>query len=438
MSGHSKWATTKHRKGAKDSARAKVFAKLIRQVEVAAREGGGDLDANASLRTMYQKAREASVPLDTIERAIKRGTGELEGVRYEPITYEGYGPGGVAVIVETLTDNRNRTSAEIKHLFAQERRHHRRARRGLVAVRPQGRHRGQGPARRGPAPRVGHGRRRRELQANGDELHRHDRAPRRRPRCATPSRRSALKVLSAELTLVPQNVDPGRRRGRGEEDPAPDGRDRRPRRRPERLRQLRHPRRDPGAPSRAKSPSRRPGRRDSIERMFVLGIDPGLTRCGFGLVEGSFEGARVVSAPCAPASSRPTPRDRRRASASASCWSSCARSSARSDPDAVVVERVFYQRNAKTAIPVAQASGVAVALAGAVDLPGAPVHRPGGEAGGHRLRRGEQVPGPGHGRAALRTREVPEPADAADALALAITYFMVVRTEQRYPLASPA
>jgi YebC/PmpR family DNA-binding regulatory protein len=118
MSGHSKWATTKHRKGAKDSARAKVFAKLIRQVEVAAREGGGDQATNASLRTMFQKAREASVPIDTIERAIKRGTGELEGVRYEAISYEGYAPGGIAVIVETLTDNRNRTSAEIKHLFA--------------------------------------------------------------------------------------------------------------------------------------------------------------------------------------------------------------------------------------------------------------------------------------------------------------------------------
>jgi len=118
MSGHSKWATTKHRKGAKDSARAKVFAKLIRQVEVAAREGGGDAQTNASLRTMFQKAREASVPIDTIERAIKRGTGELEGVRYEPVSYEGYAPGGIAVIIETLTDNRNRTSAEIKHLLA--------------------------------------------------------------------------------------------------------------------------------------------------------------------------------------------------------------------------------------------------------------------------------------------------------------------------------
>ena len=93
MSGHSKWATTKHQKGAKDAARAKVFAKIIRQVEVAAREGGSDMTANASLRTMYTKARDASVPIDTIERAIKRGSGELEGVRYESIAYEGYAAG---------------------------------------------------------------------------------------------------------------------------------------------------------------------------------------------------------------------------------------------------------------------------------------------------------------------------------------------------------
>lgn len=118
MSGHSKWATIKHQKGAKDKARGKLFAKLIRQVEVAAREGGGDPDANPTLRTMFQKARNNSVPLDTIERAIKRGTGELEGVTYESITYEGYAPGGVAVLVEVLTDNRNRTGPEIRTLFA--------------------------------------------------------------------------------------------------------------------------------------------------------------------------------------------------------------------------------------------------------------------------------------------------------------------------------
>src|SRR4051795_8506253 len=117
MSGHSKWATIKHQKGAKDKVRAKVFAKVLRQVEVAAREGGGDMNANATLRTMYQKAREASVPTDTIERAIKRGTGDLEGVRYEAVNYEGYAPCGVAVYVETLTDNRNRTGADIRNVF---------------------------------------------------------------------------------------------------------------------------------------------------------------------------------------------------------------------------------------------------------------------------------------------------------------------------------
>lgn len=118
MSGHSKWATIKHKKGAQDKARGKLFAKLIRQVEVAAREGGGDTSTNAALRTMFTKARESSVPLDTIERAIKRGTGELEGVKYEAVNYEGYAAGGVAIIVECLTDNRNRTGADVRTAFS--------------------------------------------------------------------------------------------------------------------------------------------------------------------------------------------------------------------------------------------------------------------------------------------------------------------------------
>jgi YebC/PmpR family DNA-binding regulatory protein len=118
MSGHSKWATIKHKKGATDARRGKLFAKLIRQVEVAAREGGGDPETNPTLRSMYAKARESSVPLDTIERAIKRGTGDLEGVRYEQITYEGYAPSGVAVIVECLSDNRNRTGSDIRSTFS--------------------------------------------------------------------------------------------------------------------------------------------------------------------------------------------------------------------------------------------------------------------------------------------------------------------------------
>lgn len=114
MSGHSKWATIKHKKGAADARRGKLFAKLIKQVEVAARSGGGDPDANPTLRTMFQKARDNSVPLDTIERAVKRGTGELDGVDYVSVTYEGYAPGGVALLIECLTDNRNRTSSEVR------------------------------------------------------------------------------------------------------------------------------------------------------------------------------------------------------------------------------------------------------------------------------------------------------------------------------------
>jgi YebC/PmpR family DNA-binding regulatory protein len=118
MSGHSKWHSIKHKKGAADAKRGKLFAVLIRQIEVAARAGGGDLESNATLRTMVQKARDNSVPIDTIQRAIKRGTGEEEGVTYESVTYEGYAVAGVAVIVQALTDNRNRTSAEIKNLFS--------------------------------------------------------------------------------------------------------------------------------------------------------------------------------------------------------------------------------------------------------------------------------------------------------------------------------
>ncbi|MGI8555315.1 MAG: YebC/PmpR family DNA-binding transcriptional regulator [Pyrinomonadaceae bacterium] len=119
MSGHSKWHTIKHKKGALDAKRGKVFTKLIKEITVAARTGGsGDVEANARLRKAVNDAKAQNMPNDTIDRAIKRGTGELEGVNYEEITYEGYGIGGVAVLVETMTDNRNRTVAELRHLFS--------------------------------------------------------------------------------------------------------------------------------------------------------------------------------------------------------------------------------------------------------------------------------------------------------------------------------
>ena len=119
MSGHSKWSTIKRKKGAADAKRSNEFAKLLRAVEVAAREGGsGDVKANMTLASAVDKARASSVPNDNIDRAIKRGTGELEGgARYEEVTYEGYGTGGVAMFVETLTDNRNRTSQDVRHAF---------------------------------------------------------------------------------------------------------------------------------------------------------------------------------------------------------------------------------------------------------------------------------------------------------------------------------
>jgi YebC/PmpR family DNA-binding regulatory protein len=119
MSGHSKWHTIKHKKGALDAKRGKIFTKLIKEITVAARTGGsGDIDANARLRKAVSDAKGQNMPNDTIDRAIKRGTGELEGVNYDEITYEGYGIGGVAVLLETMTDNRNRTVAEIRHLFS--------------------------------------------------------------------------------------------------------------------------------------------------------------------------------------------------------------------------------------------------------------------------------------------------------------------------------
>lgn len=117
MSGHSKWSTIKRKKGAADAARGRLFARMTRAIEVAAKDGGSDPDMNPTLADAIQRARDNSVPKDTIERAVKRGAGEIEGIHYEPVQYEGYGPGGVAVLVDCLTDNRNRTAADVRSIF---------------------------------------------------------------------------------------------------------------------------------------------------------------------------------------------------------------------------------------------------------------------------------------------------------------------------------
>src|SRR5690349_25066012 len=118
MSGHSKWHTIKHKKGAADAKRGKIFTRIIKELTVAARNGGGDVDTNPRLRTIVAEAKANNMPRENIERAIRRGTGEEPGVSYEDVTYEGYGPGGVALMIETLTDNKNRTVGEIRHLLA--------------------------------------------------------------------------------------------------------------------------------------------------------------------------------------------------------------------------------------------------------------------------------------------------------------------------------
>src|SRR5258706_4918382 len=118
MSGHSKWHSIKHKKGALDAKRGKLFTKFIKEITVAARSGGGDPEGNARLRKAIFDAKAGNMPNDTMERAIRRGTGEEEGVNYEEITYEGYGPSGVALLIQSMTDNRNRTVAEIRHIFS--------------------------------------------------------------------------------------------------------------------------------------------------------------------------------------------------------------------------------------------------------------------------------------------------------------------------------
>ena len=118
MSGHSKWATIKRKKAATDSARGKVFTRLIKEISIAARDGGGDVDGNPRLRLSIQSAKAANMPADNIKRAIQKGTGELPGVSYEEITYEGYGPGGIAILINVVTDNKNRTVSEMRHLLS--------------------------------------------------------------------------------------------------------------------------------------------------------------------------------------------------------------------------------------------------------------------------------------------------------------------------------
>ena len=203
MSGHSKWATIKHKKGAADAKRGKIFTRLIKEITIAAKAGGGDPDGNPRLRTAIAAAKAENMPADNIKRAIQRGTGELEGVSYEEILYEGYGPGGVAVMVQVLTDNKNRAVSEIRHAFSKNNGNlgesgsvgYMFAKKGVITVRQVRRRRRQADRDRPRGRRRRPRRRRRHL---GDH-HR----PQGLRRCPRGRQGRQAQPEHAEVTMVP-------------------------------------------------------------------------------------------------------------------------------------------------------------------------------------------------------------------------------------------
>ena len=206
MSGHSKWHRIKHKKAAVDAKRGKAFTRIIKELTVAARHGGGDPNANPRLRTVLEQAKAVNMPADNIKRAIRRGTGEEPGVSYEEATYEGYGPGGVALMIDVLTDNKNRTVGEIRHTALQVRRQPRRNEQRRLDVREEGLHRRrQVENGRGDADVGGDRRRRRRHARRREQLGDRQRA-RRDPEGPRGGQRArASSPISAEVAMLPQN-----------------------------------------------------------------------------------------------------------------------------------------------------------------------------------------------------------------------------------------
>jgi YebC/PmpR family DNA-binding regulatory protein len=206
MSGHSKWSTIKHKKAAKDAKRGKIFTKIIKEITIAARMGGGDINANPRLRTAVANAKGQSMPSDNIERAIKKGTGELEGVNYEETTYEGYGPAGVAIMLSVLTDNKNRTVAEIRNVFGKHGGNLGEAgcvawmfsKKGMITI-----DRGSAPEERVFEVALEAGA---DDIADSDEVFEIATTPERMEDVKAALEGASLPVASAEVTMVPQNT----------------------------------------------------------------------------------------------------------------------------------------------------------------------------------------------------------------------------------------
>ena len=419
MSGHSKWATTKHKKAVVDAKRSKMYTKLIKNIEVAARMGGGDPTGNPTLFDAIQKAKKSSVTKDNIDRAVQRGSGaETGGADYQTIMYEGYGPSGVAMLIECLTDNKNRAAMEVRTAMTRNGGSLADPGLGLASsstARASCSSRGAGGQRghRGRRPR-GHPRRRR----------RRGQGPRRAVEVVSEATdlvavRTALQAAGIDYDSAEASVRARRRRSRSTPTrPAsfpPRRRARGPRRRAEHLRQLRRPRRRHGGargrrrltaprPARVSARPARPGAASvasehlfgptEARRVRVLGIDPGLTRCGMGVVEGDVgRPLRLVDVNVL--------RTSLDAAGPASGWSRIEKGIEawieEHRPDAVAIERVFARSDVSTVMGTAQASGIAMVVRRAPRPAGRAAHPQRGQGRGLRQRPRRQGPGRRHG-----------------------------------------
>ena len=307
MSGHSKWHTIKHKKGALDAKRGKLFTRLIKEMTVAARNGGGDINMNPRLRTVVTEAKAANMPAENIKRAIQRGTGELPGVTYEEINYEGYGPGGAAIIIETMTDNKNRTVGEIRHMLgkysgnlgAENSVAWMFSKKGYMVIEKAGvdEEKLMEAVLEAGAD---------DLRDDGDNWEVHHRAGGVRGR---EGGRQGARHRAGHRQGLDAAAELRQARGQGRQADAPaDGSGRRSRRRAERVVELRH---------------RREGDR-GLARVRVFGIDPGSERTGYGCVETDGRRHRLVRLRRHRHRRRADPWGPARASSTTGCRRSCA------------------------------------------------------------------------------------------------------------------
>ncbi len=433
MSGHSKWATIKRKKAANDAARGKLFAKLIRAIEVAAREGDPDPESNATLADAIQKAKDNSVPKDTIERAVKRGAGDLEGVKYEPAQYEGYAVGGVAVLVDCLTDNRNRTASDVRQAFTKIGGNladpgsvaYLFTRRGQVVVASDG-------ASEDDIMVAGLDDGLEDVEDQGEQLVAWC-DPSDVPAAAQGARVQRPHHPRGRLDDGARDDHPGLRRRRREEGPPPPRHARRQRQRPGRVRELRHRRPGDGrGRSRLTCLLGAWVRRCYREHTFdvacrsylvpdrpvrVLGVDPGLTRCGVGIVEGPPARPRLVAQQLV---TTPTgdPLEQRLLA----LHDALAAVIAAHAPDEVGCEQVLFSKNVRTAMATGQAAGVVLLTAAEHGLP-VSTYTPTDvklSVAGHGAADKDAVARMVAAQLGLQTP--PRPADVADAVAIALCH----------------